>query len=266
MVIFLYGEDSYRRRKKLSAIIASYREKHGNLNIERFDPEENVDWLSEFSDFIRNRSIFATPKMAVLDNFDFKTARASDLKDLKRILSASLEEKDPVIMLSSLSSPPTAFGFLLKKPTESEKFGILDKEKLAVFIKKEALERGLEISGRDLKLVAEAFKTDTWAIATELDKLALFYENQPDSKRKKSYYELIGALKSASDPKSRLIALEFLLDDLNEEPARIFNSLPYGNFFFLSRGEWYKKLADYDAAVKSGKLDYAEVLVDLALS
>ncbi len=48
-----------------------------------------------------------------------------------------------------------------------------------------------------------------------------------------------------------------------EEPAKIFNILASRNYL---SPEMLKKLADYDVAVKSGKMDYDEVLVDLALS
>ena len=48
-----------------------------------------------------------------------------------------------------------------------------------------------------------------------------------------------------------------------EEPVKIFNIMAS-----LSRlpKELLQEFADYDVKVKSGKLDYEEVLVDLALS
>ena len=41
MIIFLYGPDSYCRRKKLNEILDQYKKKHMALNIGKFDFAEN---------------------------------------------------------------------------------------------------------------------------------------------------------------------------------------------------------------------------------
>jgi len=58
-----------------------------------------------------------------------------------------------------------------------------------------------------------------------------------------------------------LVALEIILSDRKDDPARVFNSLAYR---LGSEGE-ARLYADYDVAVKSGKLEYEEVLLELAL-
>jgi len=166
-----------------------------------------------------------------------------------------------------LSSLPASFAFLLKKPVEREKFGKLTSSSLSMFIREQAESRGLSLNEKEIRLLSESFGVDTWSIATELDKLSLL--NQPSvvaKTSKHSYYQLINLFKSHRSCRSRLIALEILLSDLKEEPAKIFNGLAYGSFFFLPHQEWYQKLADYDVYIKSGRLDYEEALVDLAVS
>ena len=59
----------------------------------------------------------------------------------------------------------------------------------------------------------------------------------------------------------RLVDLEILFGH-QEEPVKIFNILATS---YLNTVFSLQKLADYDAAIKSGKLDYEEALVDLAL-
>ncbi len=60
----------------------------------------------------------------------------------------------------------------------------------------------------------------------------------------------------------KIIELEklFIAD---EEPIQIFNIMASLKQLPLNL---IKKLADYDVMVKSGKIDYEEILVDLALS
>ncbi|TSC96136.1 MAG: hypothetical protein Athens101426_490 [Parcubacteria group bacterium Athens1014_26] len=59
----------------------------------------------------------------------------------------------------------------------------------------------------------------------------------------------------------RLAALEEFLSR-SQEPAMIFNMIavsPYGS------PAWKQKMADYDVAIKSGKLEYEEVLTNMTI-
>ena len=265
MIIFLYGEDSYRLRQKFKIIIDKYREKNGCLNIEKIDVGSS-DWLATLVSHLHSRSMFSTKKLALLD-IDFKEITSPDLKDFKKIIKNYLENEDEMIIITSLLAPPASFNFLLKKPARHEKFSKLTGRLLLSFIKKEAESRMIQLTDEEVELLSEMFGADTWAVATELDKLSLINQSIELSKSPKySYYQLINLFKTDYSPFSRLAALETILSGLKEEPARIFNGLAYGRFFFLPTKEWYQKLADYDVQVKSGRLDYEEVLVDLAIS
>ena len=73
-----------------------------------------------------------------------------------------------------------------------------------------------------------------------------------------NYWGLMNGLKSF-DIKNRLYAFETMLAG-NDPPAKIFNILA---------SQWQEKtphMAEYDLAVKSGKVDYEEALVDLLIS
>lgn len=266
MIIYLYGEDSYRLRQKLKILLDKYRRNQGTLNLEKISAE-SVGWLAALTAHLRNRSMFSIKKMVVLDDLNFKEISAGELKSLKKILENYLRSEDEIIILISATAPPASLKFLCRAPAQHEKFGRLTPKSLFVFIQKEAENRGLKLGKQEINLFCELFGDDTWAIVTELDKLSL--SNRlvlPIRTKHYSYYQLMNLLKSGRLPRLRLIALEMLLSDLKEEPSRIFNGLGYGRFFFLPPEQWYQKLADYDAAVKAGKLDYEEALVDLALS
>ena len=68
-------------------------------------------------------------------------------------------------------------------------------------------------------------------------------------------------LKGGSSIGERLIALEKLIGERGDDPARIFNGLAYQ----LKNAEEAQMYADYDIAVKAGKLEYEEVLLAIAL-
>jgi len=71
----------------------------------------------------------------------------------------------------------------------------------------------------------------------------------------------MNALKHGKTIKERLSALELFLGDRGDDPARVFNSIAYR---LGSAGE-AEKFANYDVAIKSGKLEYEEILLEIAL-
>jgi hypothetical protein len=264
MIIFLYGEDSYSRLKKKALIVAEYRAKRGNLNIEEFGAE--IDWPIAAEVFLKNRSLFGGVKLAVINEPDFDALSKEEAKRFRALLKEFVDDKENVVLFSSASAAD-APAFFLKKPVISDKYELPKGQKISDFIKKEAEERGLVLSVETAREIADAFGSDTWMIATELDQLALSGKADFKMKGKNlNYFSLSNVLKSGRGIGEKLNALELLISVLKEEPARIFNGLPYGRYFSEEPGKWYEKLADYDAMVKSGKLDYEEVLLDLALS
>ena len=112
-----------------------------------------------------------------------------------------------------------------------------------------------------------------WGLINELDKISLISKKSQidtaDFKKIGDYdaespdiYGFINAVSGNWPLMERIINLEKLFM-ANEEPAKIFNFMASSRW--LGRG-LIKKLADYDVMVKSGKIDYEEILVDLALS
>lgn len=259
MVIFLYGEDSYRRLQKQKEILEAYHKKYGNLSYDKFDLIEDNDTY-RFKEFVTNRSMFDKVKLAVIDNV-FKT---SDKKIIKVILKESLESKDVLLLINSDKKPAAEFKFLMEDPIQSQEFPLLEGLKLNSFINKESLNRGFKLSTETLNSLKDFFKNDTWGIITELDKIALAkdkeFKNEDYSDR--NYFELIGVLRNKKNIPQSLIALEIMLSEHHDDAARIFNSLSY----YLRDRESAELFANYDVGVKSGKFDYEEALLDFVIS
>ena len=257
MIIFLYGEDSYRRLKKQLAIETAYEAKRGNLSKERFDlsdPNEVV----RLRNFLVNRSMFEDKKLAVINNL----YEAEGNKDLKEYLKNEVDGKESVLLIIADKTHPVKFKFLVDVPVQAQEFAALSDSQLNSFISKEAERLGLKLSAETVKSIRELFSGDTWGIVTELEKLSLSSSRDIQKKRNDDYFSLINALKGYGDFKRKLSALEIILSDRRDDPARVFNSLSYR----LSNKKEAEVFANYDVAVKSGKLDYEEVLLDFVLS
>ncbi len=259
MIIFLYGKDSYRKLAKKSEILDIYRGKYSGFSEKSFDLSQD-DSVYALGEFISNVSMFDPVKLAVLENiFD-----CDKEKELKEIIKANLNSKDSNILISCDSPPLASYKFLLEKPVKSQEFSSLSGAKLTAFIKKEAEKNGIKLSPKEILSLAEAFQGDSWGIVTEIQKLALLNsqsERVGEETAHTTFYEAITKMRLSKSVNQRLILLETILSDLKEDPARVFNTLSYQTYY----GETLGLFADYDVAVKSGKLDYEEVLLDIAL-
>lgn len=271
MIIFLHGPDSYRRQKKLNYYIEEYGKKHSNLSCEIFDfdasAESAQDEFLKLKEFSSQRLLFGDKKMAVVKNIFEAELKESELKEF---FERHLKSENFTILISEKSSPPKAFDFITKNSYSTEEFGVLRSGKLKFFIRKESRALGLSFTARALDFLTDFFKGDSWALATEMQKLANL-ENQPvdieDLQAAGDYYpsinifNFINAVLKKWPLKQKLAALEEIF--LNrEELTKLFNILAAQSRL---SDELIKELADCDALVKSGKLEYEEILLGLAL-
>ncbi len=276
MLIFLYGPDSYRRQKKANFFIAEYRNKHSNLSLDYFDlgiPDEFLR-LREFSSQMLIFSAIGgsalggdNKKLAVL-----KDAFAADLKNLREFLKKYVKDEDLTILISEENSP-VELKSVISKAHSVEKFELLEGDKWKSFIQKQAKERNINLIPQAVIFLSKAFKDDVWGLINELDKISLIFGgkliNTTDFKKISDYgnelpdiYSFINAVSGNWPIQEKVVSLEKLFI-ANEEPAKTFNYMASSRWLPL---ELIKRLADYDVMVKSGKIDYEEVLVDLALS
>lgn len=264
MVIFLYGEDSFRRKRKYAEIVSEFVAKNGNLGFSEFSAEES----DKFLEAVRNRSIFSPRTLVCLKDADLGALPKEIASLFKNTIAQAVESKEVIVLLSSSGqSIPKDMPFLSESPTKNQEFAMFPKEKLAFFVVKEAAAKGIKLSEADTKALISSFSGDLWAIESELDKLSSAKTRDfPDSgMAEPSYFELLNALKSARTREKRLIALEVILYKLKEDPARVFNGLAYSAPRGISPESWFGVMADYDVAVKSGKMDYEEALLDFVI-
>jgi DNA polymerase III delta subunit len=254
VIIFLYGPDAYHRQKKLKEIISQYQKKNSSLTSGDFDLEEENDW-PRLKDFLTAGSLFGEKKLIVIRN----PFAVSEKKDLKKLLQDSVTDKNNNLLISSIEAPLKDFAFLKNSPVIAQEFKFLTGANWKKFIDQEIKNRKLKTNASDYKFLLENYEGDCLALINELEKMSLsngkiFSDGQSFQYQ---FFNLIRELAN-SNLNKKLMALEFLLE--NEDSAKIFN--------LLSSFSRNKKnvFADYDICVKSGKLEYEEVLLDYAIT
>ena len=259
MLITLYGADSYRRLRKLREIVDAYTSKQGNLSRERLSLVEKED-LDNLKGFLSGQSMFSTKKLVILDEpFEFE-----DTKALKVILKEYVDSTDTTILINTTKKHPAPFKFIEEKPSKFEEFALLKEKDLIDFIQKKAERLSIALDAEEIPSIVGSLGADTWKIVTELEQIALKRAKKLDAKQfvsQPEYFPSLNTLKGGSSVGERLVALERLIGERGDDPARIFNGLAYQ----LKNAEEAQMYADYDIAVKAGKLEYEEVLLAIAL-
>ncbi|KKU14633.1 hypothetical protein A3A20_02615 [Candidatus Wolfebacteria bacterium RIFCSPLOWO2_01_FULL_45_19] len=244
MIIFLYGPDSYRRRKKVKELT------NGHL-VSQFDfVEESA--TGEFEKFMSSQSMFESVKFAVLKNF-FEYEDAVRFKD---VIKNQIDSKSTTLLLNETNEPPGEYEFLKTKPALSQFFGGLRGEKFYDFIAKEATERGVALPSGKLREIAIVCAGNTWDAVNELEKIHLSGGKYAGEIAREDFFWLVSAVS-----RGKLSALERLFLQ-KEDGGKIFNILAA---YMTKKGERVTEFADYDVAVKSGKLDYEMALLDFCL-
>lgn len=262
MVTFLHGPDSYRRLKRLKEIIYDFKKKNPGVTLKRFDFEDkdlNLE-ISGFKEFMGTSSLFGGKKIAVLENI---SGAAVKLKPFLKNVKISGD-----LIVISEQKIPSSIGSFFKTVTQ-ESYPELSGEELKKFIQSEAGSLGVSLTNEAVDFLIDNFSADTWKIATEIQKFKNLngiigvaeLKKYGDYIFEENIFSFINSVIYKHNSQKKVAAIEKLLSQ-KEEPAKIFNILASCS---LDPG-LLQKMADYDIMVKSGRLDYEEILLDLALT
>lgn len=258
MIIFLYGSDSYRRKEKLRGIIEEYQKKHSGFAVRHCDLSE-TGAVGHLRELVAARSLFDSLQLVVATNFE--SILEEDEKELKKVLKTTSEDKNSVLILDSNRKPAAEFKFLLQKPIQAQEFEAFAGKQLEDFIKIEAARLGARLTPAALNQLSAVYAGDSWSIITELQAIAAKGASgrriMGAGEAQNVFNELAGL--SRASVRIALPILERLL--LTEDAGKLFNLLAY-----QADVRAKQVFADYDVAVKSGKLDYEAALTEYVLS
>ena len=268
MIIFLYGPDDYRREAKKREIVVEFHKKMSDLGLGTFDFLD--DGASErFKEYLINQSLFQAAKMAVVnglfETLDSSLVKTAAGKDFINILKGVLENKNITVLISEKDKPVKAVDFLVKKPVLAQEFEVLKGKEWESLVRAEVKKREINISPDGVRFLAQVYEGDTWRLVTELDKIQFLSSREIQIKdledlgveQAPNFWGLILGFKSR-DVAARLWALEKVFGT-NDPPAKIFNILAY------QLPDKLQMMANYDLMVKSGKIEYEEALINLAI-
>jgi hypothetical protein len=248
MLVYLFGPDSYRRGRYVRAqLLDPYRKKYPDGTVAFFDLEQDGA-LARLKDFASGGGLFAKVTLAVVSN------PADGEKEFAKFLKEKVDDAHSTIIVVSDKKLPKDFAVL----GAGKEFEPLEAIEFLKFIKAEAKARELTVTDAQLKAIGEAYDGDTWAAMTEIERVSSGGAVEKFSPEIDSF-GLIKTLSGSRDQAQRLRALTLLID--YDEPAKVFNLL--AAFVF---GGNKIKMADYDLDVKSGRLEYPEVLLDYILT
>jgi len=266
MVIYLYGQDSYRRQQKLNEYVERYAEKYKS-GAGFFCLDKAEDFV-KFKDFCKSQSLFESSKLGVV--FNFGDLEKGNAKEFIALIKDNLKNKDLTLILNSEKKPTKDFSFLLKEPVISHSFEELSGADLKKFINNEIKKRKIELDQKSTDLISSVLGKNSWEIVSALDKLSLLDESKIDQKTLEKHIDLLPAvdifgqinkMREGYSVGSRLAALEELFER-GADSAMIFNVFSASPY--LNKRQRIA-MADYDVAIKSGKLEYDEVLLDMML-
>jgi len=166
MIIFLYGEDSYRARQKLKEITEHYKKIHkSGLNLKYLDFSKGD--LNDLRDEVRQTSMFKEKKLIVITN-PFSISESKGLKDFVN--------SDDVIVFyqeDKVNRRTSLFKFL-EKNAKCQEFELLSGQKLKNWVKKQFEKYEGKIDSQTLDKLIEYVGSDLWRMENEIKKLVSF--------------------------------------------------------------------------------------------
>ncbi|MDO8676305.1 MAG: DNA polymerase III subunit delta [Candidatus Azambacteria bacterium] len=241
MIIFLYGEDSYRIAQKLKELVSAYKAKNpSGLNFISLDFfENNTDDLMRS---LASNSFIPEKKLIVVKNI-FKTNPELLLEFLK---SQKISLSEGIILVaisfgSSAFAKATAdkknelFKYLIKKPNLTERFEYLKPYEVKTWVRDSLRQSGVEIAGEALDFLILNCGHDSWRIDGEIKKL-MDYKNTGVIMKSEvekliatsanyNVFELTDALAN-KNKKRALLALHKALDN-GEKPSELLGMIAW---------------------------------------
>lgn len=171
MIVFIYGQDSYRISQKLKELVAGYKAKNpSGLNLIFLDFTENE--LEDLEMKLKSRSLIPEKKLIIVKNI----LNADGKKAVTLLESYRLSADQNVIFIPVLFSDGAVrnelFQYLAKKPNLVSEFRPLSGAPLKKWLSDFAASRGVNFDGEALDFLVNNVGGDLWRQSMEIQKMA----------------------------------------------------------------------------------------------
>ncbi|MCX6718195.1 MAG: DNA polymerase III subunit delta [Candidatus Staskawiczbacteria bacterium] len=171
MIYFIYGQDSFRSKRKLEEIILGYKKIHkSGLNLIYVDAKQK-----KFDDFYCNlkiTSMFAEKKLIILKNV------FSDIKfceEFSENIKSLENSKDIVVVYEDCTADKrTKFFKALQKNVKCQEFECLSPITLKKWVAQEFEKNNAKINSDALDLLISFVGNDLWQMTNEVKKLSSY--------------------------------------------------------------------------------------------
>lgn len=180
MLIFLYGEDDFRSRRKLHELKEKFKKDIDPSGHSLIVLDGETATLEQLNEAIRPVSLLARRRMIVIENL-FNSKRdifSSFLKYCRENKLETADENSPIIVLLEVISPggklakdkAALFAFLAGQKY-SQVFNPLSNSEAAAWLKAGVEKRGGKIQREAVNFLTSWFGSDLWRLNNEIEKL-----------------------------------------------------------------------------------------------
>jgi DNA polymerase-3 subunit delta len=170
MIIWVYGEDTFRSRQKLKELITSFKSKFdpNGLNLIFFKEKTSTD---EFFQAASSSPFIAEKKMVVVENLSL-TVKGKEWEELSALWKRVPEETIVVLWEGpDAKDLDKAFSTMPKKEVFYYNFPLLSANEARRWLADQAKQKRIKIMPALLDLLIQKVGQDLWRLDSELDKL-----------------------------------------------------------------------------------------------
>lgn len=259
MIIFLYGEDSFRAKEKLQEIVDHYKEVHkSGLNLAYIDAKEKS--IRDLFDNFKIAGMFDEKKLIVLkDLFSNIKFQEDFLKEIK-----TLEDSKNIVVVFEKESVDKRSKLLkvLTKTAKCQEFKFLDQNGLHGWFEAESEKYGAKFDPQAKAVLFSYIGNDLWRMGNEIKKLANFKKNKVITKqdvesnvKPKIETDIFKTIEEISqkNKKQALNLLQKHIED-GENPLYLFSMITYQFRNLLIIKELIEQKKPYEVVVKKSGL------------
>lgn len=199
MIIFLFGQDTYRSRQRLKQLIAGFIKKYDQqaLNIERLYGD-NLSFEA-FQRAVTGGGFFTQKRLIVLENLVYENKEPEILKQIQEYLKERKIHQDNILIFwegdeladwqKQKKWASNALIKELKKSQQAQEFNKLKDQSLVSWVEREVKKIGGVMDRKAIEVLINLTGGDLWLLASELSKLAAYRQGQAISES--DIYELV---------------------------------------------------------------------------
>ncbi|RJR30977.1 DNA polymerase III subunit delta [Candidatus Parcubacteria bacterium] len=266
MIIFLYGPDTFRSRRKLNELKEKFIKEvdKSALNLEKLDAKKME--ISDFRRAIMSQPFLAKKRLIIVENLFAKPQKKLCHEILKTL--SDMKNDNIIIFWDGETPKKPADGCLplFKKLADqkySQQFKLLTEAETKKWILQEIKKIGSVIENEAANLLACWIGNDLWQLDSEIKKLAAYCQNRPitvleiNLLTKSKLDENIFNLTDALGQKNKAKALRLIQNQLD---------LGISQTSLLSKMIWhYKNLLLVKNFSESGCFSYFKIAAELKI-